>query len=91
MNAIQSFLINFIENPKSTLTGLAGGSVTATAVYAAISQAHCDFTLVHWGAIAMAFLAPTAIGGVAQDSRDPGQKTRASDVPPVINQIPPKA
>lgn len=79
---IKQFLINFLQNPKTTLHGLTGGSVAAGAVYMAIQQAHCDFSLIHWGAIAVAFLAPATIGGTAQDAREPGQKTRASDGPP---------
>ena len=90
MNPVGQFLINFLENPKSTLTGLAGGSASAGAVWLAISQAGCNFEAIHWGAVLAAFLAPAAIGGVAKDSRSPGQMTRATDTPPVINQVPPK-
>ncbi len=79
MNALQTFLINFIKNPKSTLVGLAGGSASAGAILLVFQQAGCNWEAVHWGAVATAFLAPTAIGGVAKDARTKGQFTRASD------------
>lgn len=81
MNPIQSFLINFIENPKTTLTGLAGGSASAGAVFLAIQQAGCNFELVHWGAVLAAFMGPTVIGGIGKDGHAPDQRTRASDAP----------
>lgn len=85
MNPFAQFVVNFLENPKTTLTGLTGGSVSAATIYAVFQQAGCNFSLVHWGAIAMAFLAPAAVGGVARDARPEGAKTRATDPPPPVD------
>lgn len=64
-----SWLKNFIEQPKTTVAGLVGGTAAGAAALAALTlistEAGCNFANVDWITVVNVVLASSAAGTVA--------------------------
>lgn len=60
-----NWLRNFIEHPKTTLQGIAGGGAIVAVLGYVSTQAGCQWELVSWPNV-IAFAIPAVIGGGAK-------------------------